>query len=63
LNLLGLITDRIVWICPPSTSIVNVPTTLLSRSLRIAPAGRSARAAPASLSIRTDLFGLPRGHP
>jgi hypothetical protein len=33
----GLATERIVWIRPPSTSNVNVPTTLPSRSRTIAP--------------------------
>jgi hypothetical protein len=31
-SLSGLTTARIVWICPPSTSSVNVPTILPSRS-------------------------------
>src|ERR1039457_4778546 len=36
-SLSGLSTNRIAWICPPSTSIVKVLMTLPSRSWTIAP--------------------------
>jgi hypothetical protein len=37
LSLSGLLTERIVWICPSSTSTVKVKSTLPSRSWKIAP--------------------------
>ena len=36
-SLSGLLTERIVWICPSSTSSVKVKSTLPSRSWKIAP--------------------------
>jgi hypothetical protein len=53
-ELVGLLTERIVWICPPSTSSVKVPSTLLSRSRKIAPGWPFTSRGSNVTSIRTS---------
>src|SRR6266540_1595140 len=53
-SLSGLITERIVWIRPSSTSSVQVLSTLLSRSRKIAPGWPFTSCGSNSTPIRTN---------
>jgi hypothetical protein len=61
-SLSGLTTEPIVWIRPPSTSSVNVLTTLPSRSRRIAVDTQGAPARVDSISPGTDDGGTEGIH-
>ncbi len=54
LSLSGLITERIAWICPSSTSSTKVKSTLLSRARKIAPGWPFTSCGSTVTSIRTS---------